>query len=293
MKICVSCDRRFESSDWQCPSCNSSPCLIDGFIAFAPDLAKINEGFYIDDFEKLAPLEARNFWFRARNKLIIWALFKYFPTIRSFLEIGCGTGFVLSGIERAFPSLRISASDLHTHGLRYAKSRVDRSSLFQMDARKIPFDEEFDVIGAFDVLEHISDDETVLSEIYRAVKPGGGVIITVPQHEFLWSQADTNACHERRYSASDLINKVERTGFSVEMSTSFVFLLLPLMFLSRMIQSDKSSTHDQLAELKVGRVANMILEKVLDLERFMIRSGLRLPAGGSRLLIARKEMESY
>ncbi|MEW8522872.1 MAG: methyltransferase domain-containing protein [Candidatus Thiodiazotropha endolucinida] len=288
MKICVSCGSRFNSSGWRCPFCQSDPLKVNGFIAFAPILAQKNDGFNVADFEKLAPLEANNFWFRTRNKLIIWALGKYYPSMTSFLEIGCGTGFVLSGIEQAFPGLKLSASDLHTSGLRFANNRVNRSSLFQMDAREIPFDEEFDVVGAFDVLEHISDDEKVLNEIYRTVRHGGGAIFTVPQHEFLWSQADTQACHERRYGAVELIRKVEEVGFTVEMTTSFVFLLLPLMMLSRLIQRDKNSKHDQLAELKIGGLTNLILEKVLDIERLMIRLGIRLPAGGSRLLIARK-----
>ncbi|MEW8073248.1 MAG: class I SAM-dependent methyltransferase [Candidatus Thiodiazotropha endolucinida] len=288
MKICLFCGNRFNSSDWQCPSCHTAPHKINGFIAFAPELAQKNDGFNVADFAKLAPLEANNFWFRTRNKIILWALGKYFPNMNSFFEIGCGTGYVLSGIEQAFPSLNLSASDLHTSGLRFANDRVIRSSLFQMDARQIPFDEEFDVIGAFDVLEHIADDEKVLAEIYRAVRLGGGAIFTVPQHEFLWSQADIQACHERRYSTVELIRKVEEVGFNIEMSTSFLFLLLPLMMLSRLFQRDKNSTHDQLAELKVGGFTNLILEKVLDIERLMIRLGFRLPAGGSRLLIARK-----
>jgi SAM-dependent methyltransferase len=57
--------------------------------------------------------------------------------------------------------------------------------LFQMDARKIPFESEFDVIGAFDVLEHIEEDEKALAQIFHAVLPGGGLILTVPQHRFL------------------------------------------------------------------------------------------------------------
>jgi ubiquinone/menaquinone biosynthesis C-methylase UbiE len=292
MKICLFCGNRFSSTDWQCPSCHATPRIIDNFVAFAPDLVKVNEGFNVEGFAKLAPLEAANFWFRARNKLILWALNHYYPSMNSFLEIGCGTGFVLSAIEKTFPIPKLSASDLHTSGLKYANTRITQASLFQMDAREMPFEEEFDVIGAFDVLEHIADDERVLAEMFRAVKAGGGIIMTVPQHEFLWSQADTQACHERRYGIVDLKRKVKAAGFTIEMSTSFVFLLLPIMMLSRLIQRDKNSTHDQLAELRIGGFTNLILEKVLDFELLLIRLGFRLPVGGSRLLIARKKQES-
>ncbi|MCU7875791.1 MAG: class I SAM-dependent methyltransferase [Candidatus Thiodiazotropha sp. (ex Lucinoma borealis)] len=292
MKICISCNSRFDSSEWECPSCHAFPLILDGFPAFAPALSEENDGFKVSHFDELAPLEARNYWFRSRNKLIIWALNKYFPGIRSLLEIGCGTGYVLSGIEDAFPTLELSASDIFISGLEYAKGRVKRTKLLQMDARQIPFEEEFDVIGAFDVLEHITEDVQVLPEMYRAVRPGGGVILTVPQHQFLWSQADSHACHVRRYNVRDLREKVENAGFSIERMTSFVSLLLPLMMLSRLRQRDSQKDFDPLAELKIGGLANKVLEKMLDLERVLIRNGISWPAGGSLLMIARKNENS-
>ena len=288
MKICLSCGARFEVPGWQCPACSASPRLLEGFPAFAPNLAEANDGFEATHFDELAPLEATNFWFRSRNQLIVWALNKYFPGVGSFLEIGCGTGYVLSGIEYAFPRLRLSGSEIFSNGLNYTKNRVSRSDLFQMDARAIPFEEEFDVIGAFDVLEHIAEDELVLSEMYRAVRPGGGILLTVPQHAFLWSQADEYACHVRRYSAGDLRHKVQQAGFSLERVTSFVSLLLPLMLLSRLRQRAPDKAYDPLAELKIGGFTNWILGKILGLERTFIRMGLSFPAGGSLLLVARK-----
>ncbi|HEY6044608.1 MAG TPA: methyltransferase domain-containing protein, partial [Nitrosospira sp.] len=156
------------------------------------------------------------------------------------------------------------------------------------DARKIPFESEFDVIGAFDVLEHIEEDEKVLAQIFHAVLPGGGIILTVPQHRFLWSQQDEYACHVRRYEAEELSNKVEQAGFQVERATSFVSLLLPLMFLSRLSKRKPVENYDPTQEFQISGLLNGILETVLDLERMIIRAGFSFPAGGSRLLIARK-----
>jgi len=288
MKICFSCGCRFEEVSWQCPSCHASPKLLEGFPAFALNFAETNEGFEAEYFDELAPLEAKNFWFRSRNRLIVWALAKYFLDIGSFLEIGCGTGYVLSGFERTFPGLRLSGSEIFSNGLKYAKNRVSRCDLLQMDARDIPFEEEFDVIGAFDVLEHIAEDGQVLSEMYRATRPGGGIILTVPQHDFLWSQADEHAHHERRYSAKDLGRKVQQAGFTVVRETSFVSLLLPLMMLSRLGKRNPDKVCDPLAELKIGGLTNWTLGGVLALERLLIRMGLSLPVGGSLLLVARK-----
>jgi len=288
MKICMSCGCRFINSGWQCPSCHKSPLSLEGFPVFAPELAHTSDGFEGTHFDELAPLEAKNFWFRSRNRLIVWSLKRYFRCIDNFLEIGCGTGYVLSALEYAFPGLSISGSEIFVNGLSYAKDRVSRCDLFQVDARNIPFENEFDVIGAFDVLEHITEDEQVLSEMYRVVRPGGGIILTVPQHDFLWSQRDEYACHVRRYSARGLEKKVQQAGFSVVRVTSFVSLLLPLLMLSRLRRRVPDEVYDPLLEFKIGKLTNWALEKTLGLERALIRMGLSFPAGGSLLLIARK-----
>lgn len=293
MKICISCGETFADKGWRCPLCFSSPQEVDGYLSFAPELARSDEGFQPHSFARLAQVEAGNFWFRSRNRLIIWALERFFPDARNFLEIGCGTGFVLSGVAAAIPQLEVSGSEVQSAGLNYAADRVKRAELFQMDARSIPFKGEFDVIGAFDVLEHIEEDEEVLVQMFRAVVPGGGIILTVPQHRFLWSQQDEYACHVRRYEAPELRHKVEQAGFEVKRETSFVSLLLPLMFLSRLSKRKPVENYDAIQELRISDRLNRILERVLDFERTLIRTGFIFPAGGSRLLVARKPSGVY
>lgn len=288
MRLCAACDHAFASDGWRCPACGHEPVAVAGFPAFAPEVGA-DEGFNPAVFAELARLEAGNFWFRARNKLIVWALRQYFPEARGMLEIGCGTGYVLAGVAAAHPLLDLAGSEIHSAGLAHAAARVPGTRLMQMDARHIPFVDEFDVVGAFDVLEHIPEDEAVLAQMHRALRPGGGILVSVPQHMFLWSQADVAACHVRRYSAAELVGKVERAGFGVTRVTSFVSLLLPLMMLSRLA---KRNSGDVLAELRISGPLNRVLERVLDAERSLIRSGASLPVGGSLLLVAHKKEEN-
>src|SRR5882672_6174565 len=105
MKVCVACQGRFTAIDWRCPTCGWGPALHDTWPVFAPDLARHNDSFDAESFANLAAFEPRHFWFRARNRLIAWALRTSFPDARRFLEIGCGTGYVLMGIHDACPSL--------------------------------------------------------------------------------------------------------------------------------------------------------------------------------------------
>lgn len=292
MRLCPGCGQPLAAAGWDCSNCGYRAARRAGFVALAPKLAEQaqtqNEGFDPALFSELAALEARNFWFRARNRLILWALQRHAPGFSDFLEVGCGTGYVLQGIAAAFPQARLVASEAETVGLRFAAERVPRAEFLQLDARRMPFSGEFDAIGAFDVIEHITEDETVLAQMRRALKPGGHLLLTVPQHPFLWSEYDVRAHHVRRYTRPELRQKLERAGYRIVKMTSFVSLLLPLMMLSRMTKTAKVADYDPLAELRIGSVTNAVLERVLDAERLLIRAGLSLPAGGSLLAVAQR-----
>jgi len=289
VKKCLACSHHYDSDVWVCPKCKVAPDTAGGFLVFSPEQAFNNEGFSADYFENLARLEEGSFWFRARNRLILWALEKYFPNIRNYFEIGCGTGFVTSGIHKAFPELQISASEVFLAGLPYVKQRLPEIPIYQMDARTVPFYKEFDVIGAFDVLEHIEEDQTVLKQIFEAVKPGGGIMLTVPQHRWLWSEIDDFSFHKRRYSRREIVQKIESAGFHIIKATSFVSLLLPVMVLARMRYLLPTRKVDRNLEFKLGEGVNRLLEVVMAIEMVLIRAGINLPLGGSLFVVASKE----
>lgn len=287
MKHCLDCHASFQSADWPCPVCGFAPGVIGGFPAFAPALASAEIGYDASRFEALDRLESGHFWFQSRARLIAWALRRHFPRAQSLLEIGCGTGNVLASIAEAAPGLRLAGSDAHASALPFAQRRVAAAVLLQMDARSIPWREEFDVVGAFDVIEHIEDDDRVLREMYASCRPGGGIIVTVPQHAWLWSYRDEFANHVRRYRRPDLLRKIRSAGFERTWATSFVTGLLPLMALSRLRQRTRESFRPS-SELQLPRLHNRVLGAVMALERWLIAIGLRLPAGGSLLAVARK-----
>jgi SAM-dependent methyltransferase len=290
MKRCLACGTIFETHKDRCPECGVTPVRENGFPSYAPSYAHDGGGFKANYFANLAKLEEANFWFRARNKLITWALAKYKPDLKSFLEIGCGTGYVLSGIAREFPEVELRGSEIFLAGLGFAAARLPAVNFIQMDARDIPYLSEFDCVGAFDVLEHITEDERVLHQVYESLKPGGVLLLTVPQHAWLWSPVDEYACHVRRYSASEILQKLTRANFHILTSTSFVSTLLPAMVISRFLQSKQSvEAFDAAAELKVHPALNKILSFALAIEVKLIKLGMRLPVGGSRLVVARRE----
>lgn len=260
---------------------------IDGFRCYAPHFAKEGDGFDANAFGTLYKVEDNYFWFKERNKIIYWAISKYFKVAKTFLEVGCGTGYVSSFLSQKFPNLKIFGSEIFVQGLKQANLRMDKDYLFQMDARDIPFKNYFDVIGMFDVLEHIEEDSLVLSQLYKAIKANGGIIITVPQHPFLWSKSDDYACHKRRYTKNELLHKIREAGFNVLFSSSFITFLMPILFLSRWLERYKKD-FDPTAAFNIPPFINYIFAKTIQFEQFLMKKNISLPLGGSLLVVACK-----
>lgn len=292
MKVCLDCKERFSSREWKCPHCDWAPGSISGYPAFVPDLALASDGFDPAAHERLIRIEEKCFWFRGRNRLLKFFLEHHFPSAKSLMEIGCGTGYVLAGLSEARPKLRLTGGDIYVNTLKLASGRVPSAEFLQVDARQLPFEEEFDVVGAFDVLEHIEDDEVVLREMYRSTKTGGGAIITVPQHQWLWSATDETSYHKRRYTRAELLRKVENAGFRPVRVTSFITFLFPAMLVSRLrwwLKKTSETGNQGLKEAEINPFVDGVLEKICGLERYFIERGVSFPFGGSLLFVASKE----
>ena len=273
---------------WQCAFCGNVVPQQDGILLFAPELADTVSGYDPKKFERLSEVEAKHFWFVARNELILGLIKKFFPDARRFMELGCGNGNVLRAVATLRSWERLVGSELHPAGLAYARERLPQAvELVQMDARNIPATNVFDLTGAFDVIEHIADDEAVLRGLRAATKTGGGTIIAVPQHPWLWSSVDEKAHHQRRYSRRELEVKLRRCGFDIVFSTSFTALLLPLMAASRLKTRLGRAKKQPSIEFAIAPRINEILIAILRMEIRMTLAGFNWSAGGSRIVVGR------
>lgn len=263
--------------------------IIEGFECYAPYFISDKTHFPVDSFKTLYELEKGHFWFESRNRIIIGTMRRFLSNREksSVLEVGCGTGFVLEGIANAFPNFELEGTELYLEGLKFARSRSPHLKFFQSDARALPFESKYDAICAFDVVEHIEEDVETFKSIRKALNPGGYFFVSVPQHMWLWSKQDEHACHKRRYTRKELIQKLMESGFSICYSTSFVFVLLPLMLLIRMRDSDP----DKLEEFKISRLTNYFLSIGMKIDELFIKIGVWIPFGGSLLCVAKKEEE--
>lgn len=283
---------RLWPDDWRCPACGTGLVATDRLVRLAPELDEVDDGFALDSFAQLAVIEDGHFWFAPRNTLITWLVRRHAPNARRVLEIGCGTGFTLRALRAALPNAAITASELHSQGLAHARKRHPAGVEFlQMDARRVGLEAALDLVGAFDVLEHIEDDRGVISQIRQALKPGGVLIATVPQHPWLWSAADDIAHHKRRYGRRELDTKLADAGLRVLYQTSFATLTLPLLAAARMRARGPSKVHARAAingETRPPRIANAALTRLFEAEHALRRIGLPLPFGGSQVVVAER-----
>lgn len=266
---------------------------IDGIRCYAPAVALDYADYPSEGFDVTAAVEQRSFWCRTRNRILHIILDRFAERGRrlEMLEIGCGTGTVLSSLRHR-RDLHLTGSEIYLNGLRHARQRLPDVDFIQLDATDIPFQAAYDVIGAFDVLEHIDADEVVMRQVRAALRPGGLFLITVPQYQWMWSQLDELVHHKRRYSRNELLAKLAGAGFDVIYTTSFVSALFPLMALRRMLDRSRAVSADARADFE-SQVAlpgplNTVFDWVMRLDEAALRLGRSLPFGGSLLVVARR-----
>jgi SAM-dependent methyltransferase len=248
-------------------------------------------------FGRIAEIEDRNFWFCARNRIIAAAVRRVIaglPTGFRVLEVGCGTGVVLRQLTKLCRDGEVIGMDLYSQAAVFASGRA-ACRVIVGDILNPPSLGEFDVVGIFDVLEHLTNDRQILSGLNRMIKPGGALILTVPAHMALWSYFDVAACHCRRYASTELAHILRETGFEVEYLTEFMMSLFPLLWLVRRIKGGSGMMDRERAakkaanELTIVPILNGILKLILSVEALVIERRWRLPVGTSLLAVARKK----
>jgi SAM-dependent methyltransferase len=180
-------------------------------------------------------VEDGSFWFAHRNAGLK-AMLRQFPTTGPFFDIGGGNGFVAAALQSE-DTIPVVLVEPGADGVRHARAR-GLKTVVQATLKEARFrDGSLPAIGFFDVMEHIGDEQGFLREIHRCLAAHGRIYLTVPAGHWLWSDADVQAGHFRRYTFASLRQALESAGFRLLfMSKLFSPLPLPL-FLCRSLPS--------------------------------------------------------
>ena len=192
-------------------------------------------------YKGIAHIEQRHWWYRGRREIILRLLRQVgfigsADASRTILSVGCGSGEEIRFLGRFG---KVYGIDPGEDAIRSCRAAGIGEQVTQASAEQIPFpDNHFDAVFILDVLEHIRDEQRALAQIYRVLKPGGIVVISVPAYSWLWSRADVRSHHFRRYTRPALEKKCSAAGFAVLRATycnTILFLpLAAIKFLTRM-----------------------------------------------------------
>lgn len=218
-----------------------------------------------------AGVDGQHFWFKGKNQLITYLLSKTTQTKNlKILNVGAGTGEDLATIKK-FGDLYVLDIDQQSLDMIPEDIVIEKKCA---DVCAIPYpDGSFDLVVAFDVMEHVKDDQQMVNEIYRVLKPDGHYVFTVPAFNFLYSGHDQALHHFRRYNKKMI--KPLMTKFSkITMGYWFFFLFLPAAATRLINKSSRSSSM-----FTLPGIVNSFFCTLLATETWLISHGITFPCG--------------
>lgn len=230
------------------------------------------------------------------RKATVEALRRFgFPSNGTLLEIGCSTGFLLHNLKREFPDAELVGADTDLQALGRLGKSLPRVPLIQMDLLQCRMNErQFDAIVALNVLEHIENDHGAIVRMAKLLKPGGVLVVEVPQGPKLYDYYDAYLRHFRRYSREELVAKLRDAGLRIERS-GFLGVLpyLPFWMVKKLNRLRFGPRGGKAADVE-GMVRNQIkrtrrskmLELLLSIES-TFSSRIRFPQGIRCTAVAR------
>ena len=238
------------------------------------------------EYERLAAVEERMWWFRALHDNLLAALAGAVTAPRRVLDAGCGTGGLLLRLTRALPDAALVGLDIDWGAAAVARGKSGRA-LCVGSVAALPFaDASFDAILSADVLCHGGVDErAALAGFRRCLRPGGALILNLPAYRWLYSAHDAAVDNARRYGRVELHDMLAAAGFAAIRSAYWNSFLFPLMVLRRKLWR-RGATGAQSDVALLPAAVERLFGAVTALEGRLLRAGHALPFGGSILAIA-------
>ena len=247
------------------------------------------------DYADLYALEESLWWFVGMREVTRALLDPFCPPgpRRDVLDAGCGTGGMLTWLERYAGGGRVAGVDISTDALDFCRSR-GLGDVAQASVTALPFaDETFDLVTSFDVLVQLpgeGSDEEAMREMFRVLRPGGVAFARVAAYEWMRSGHDKALDTQRRYTRTQLVERMTRAGLRVRRATYANSLLLPAAVLRRLVLK-RLGLADRGSDVRPpgSDLLNQALASALKAEAKLLRNPkANLPAGLSVICVAER-----
>lgn len=233
-------------------------------------------------------LERENWWFRVRARILMCRVRAILSNRHNprILNVGVATGYTSELLGQLGEVQSVEYDQACYDFLRNnVPIEVIHGSILAL-----PFEDDYyDLVCAFDVVEHVQDDQRAVQELKRVTRPGGSVAVTVPAFMKLWSRHDEVNHHYRRYTLPQLRRLFGASGKVSYASYFNFFLFFPIM-LFRVVSRRISSPPLQQSDFAVanGKVTHRLLYAIFSLEYWLMKIRIRFPLGVSILMTWRK-----
>lgn len=240
-------------------------------------------------FDWYAIANDRHFWFKSR----IDAFIRFAPKFVSLekelkvLEIGCGNGLVRKQLE-AKTNWIIDGCDINGKALLLNEGLKGKTYLYNIHEHYPAFENAYDAVILFDVLEHIPDTTEFLESVFYHLKPGGILFINVPALNQYKSDYDKVVGHIRRYDKGMMEGEFTSLKATVVGQRYWALSLLPALITRKRIVKDKGDIKAVVEKglQPPGSLINSLFYGLLKTENLLFSNP---PSGASLLSAIKKE----
>ena len=238
-------------------------------------------------YKQIFEVEENHWWHKSERNILL-SLFSIYSKKGLLLNAGCGTGITSSFLKKQTKVVNI---DISEKAIKYSLKRNNTNHII-CDCSKLSFkDNIFDTIIADNVIEHVDNDFSVITEFERTLKRDGVIILSVPTYNFLWTLHDKFAHHKRRYNKDMLMELVKNSNLKIVRVFYWNFILfLPIVLFK--IKNKFFKT------LNIGlkqphKILNDIFIRILKFEHYLvIKHNLNPPFGISLFVVIKKEFDN-
>ena len=236
-------------------------------------------------------LERKHWWFRAREAIIINTIHREIRPTRklNILNVGCATGRSTEYLS-AFGD--VTTVEYDKDCCEFLLSEIGIKAI-NASATELPFNSNtFDLVCAFDVIEHIEDHQLAVNELCRVVKNEQFVFVTVPTYMSLWSKHDVINHHFRRYKMNELKSLfINNKDGVITYNTYFNTIFFPLIWIARKLSNlifrNKKEATSDFNNSDENKISDKIFYSIFILEKRLLNH-IRFPFGVSAMLIWKK-----